>query len=532
MKKARLHIFAFVALVVAASGCSSSPGPDSISSRQRSGSGNSACTAQCHSSSSTISPDPLVTNGTGTYGKHVAHVENSGIPCERCHFDYLNNSSHMNGTLDTPDPAVLVVYFDSANPTGTWTGDTGPSTGSCSSLTCHGSDTPAWYLTGQALSCTTCHSQAIGTRRAVAGASGDFALNSSIVSHHVTGTGDPSRDQCLVCHDQSTHTSGTVRLRNADNDAISYAYDPNAAGTLEPFCLSCHDANGALATGLSGTSNPFNDGSRFGVVPFVAGNKIAGYWNGAANIHKTTGGLTCAGSGLAATGCHGNNGTINMHGSTNAGLLTNLMNFQIPLTFDTVNPANTFVYNNYKLCFDCHDNYPAVSKETVLGYKQGGKYDFAWAPTPYYTSGIQSLFRDRYIDDPLNYPSYWGGVFQAYNDDVWLGTYAPLHNYHLLGDIPVWLNWKYRGDPARIGRITCTTCHNVHGTNGTVRSTYEEFGIIPNSPYVPMGPDQYKTFADPMSFQDAIMKAYPINCNVNCHAMMGTSSYWHDPADE
>jgi len=224
-----------------------------------------------------------------------------------------------------------------------------------------------------------------------------------------------------------------------------------------------------------------------------------------------------------------------MHGSSMNGLLANSMNFQIPLTSGG---TNTFVYDNYKLCFDCHDNYSSVTKEVVLGYKQGGKYDVPWAPTPYYTSAIQTLFRDRFIGNPANYPAYWSGVNQPYNDSPLLGAYAPLHNFHLLGDtsslgigsIP--LSWKYRGSALLIGRITCTTCHNVHGTNGTVRSTYQELGIVANIPYTPLPPDEYKTFDPVSNFDDAVMKSYPINCNSSCHQTMGPTSYWFSPADE
>jgi hypothetical protein len=529
--------------IVLVSSCGSSPGPDAISSHHaQRGAQISSCTVKCHNFSSTISPDPLVTNGTGTYGKHFAHVSNTGIACEKCHYNYINSSRHMNGRLDTGDPAALLVYFDSTNPAGSWIDDTGPSKGSCTSLNCHGTDTLDWYGTGTAnfQNCGSCHSYVLGLRRRITGPNGDFGTNASIVSHHVTTSGDPVGTQCLVCHDQSSHTAGLVRLRNADTDT-SIAYDPTNPVSLELFCLSCHDTDGAAATLISGgtPTSPFNDGSVLGGPPpnlYQAGNKIAGYWNGSGNTHKASGSLTCAGTGAPGTGCHGNNGKINMHGSSVKGLLTNKMNFQIPLTFDFTDPVSAFVYDNYKLCFDCHDSYPSVSKEVVLGYRLGGKYDhtvpFNWAPTPYYTSGIQSLFRDRYIDSSANYPSYWLGVEQPYNNDVWLADYAPLHNYHLLGDIPTWLSWKYRGDPARVGRITCTTCHNVHGTNGTVRTTYQEFGIRENFPYAPLGPDEYKMFDPITNYGDAVMRSYPINCNVSCHEIMGPSAYWYAPSDE
>lgn len=500
-------------------GCNSGTGPDSLSSQKTQGSiPLSSCTEKCHNASSTISPDPLVTNGTGTYGKHIAHVQNTGIPCEKCHANYINAPTHMNGTLDT-GPAVNLVFFDSTNPPpAQFDKNAGPPvTGICSNLVCHGPDTLDWYGTGTAnfQNCSSCHSYTVGSRRRVTGAQGDFGGNASIVSHHVATTGDPVREQCLVCHDQSTHTAGTVRLRNADTGS-SIVYNPVNSASLEPFCISCHDANGA-----SGNKAPFADGRTLGSVPNVAGDKIAGYWSAAYTVHKNKG-LTCAGSGAPNTGCHGNNQSINMHGSISKGLLTR--NLELPVT-----PSAPYEYSQYQLCFDCHDNYPAVTKEVVLGYKQGGHYDVYWAPTPYYTLGIQSMFRDRYISDPNNYPAYWGGVNQSYNDSNWgYDPYTPLHNYHL--SIYDFFNygWNYRG--VETGRASCVTCHNVHGTNGTVRSIYDEFGIIAFSKTFPGGEvDLYKKLT---KYDNLTLKSYPINCNYNCHDMVPGTSYWYAPPDE
>jgi hypothetical protein len=151
MKTLPTPMIVVVALAFTLAGCSSGTGPDALTKRQaQGGSQTSSCTAKCHNGSSSISPDPLVTNGTGTYGKHIAHVQNTGIPCEKCHANYINAPTHMNGHLDTPDPAVLVVYFDATNPAGSWINDTGPSLGSCTSLNCHGPDTLDWYGTGTA----------------------------------------------------------------------------------------------------------------------------------------------------------------------------------------------------------------------------------------------------------------------------------------------------------------------------------------------------------------------------------------------
>jgi predicted CxxxxCH...CXXCH cytochrome family protein len=496
-----------------------------------------SCTT-CHSSAYSILLDPLVTNGTDTDGKHINHVTNAHVVCSRCHLDYPTMTSHANGYMDTQDSARLLVYFDALNSSGTWTNDTGSETGNCTSLFCHGTDSPAWYGIAGVSSppCAACHNGPIGSRRQIFGANGDFGTNPNNISHHVTaGPGvDPLSDQCIVCHEMSMHMGGAVRLKNADNGA-AIAYDPASPSTLEPFCLSCHDAAGALFTFISGgtSTNPFNDGSVLGGPPpnlYQAGNKIAGYWNNSYTVHKNKG-LTCAGTGQPATGCHGNNGAINMHGSVSKGLLTNSMTLPVPATPSGQPPA-PYDPKDFKLCFDCHDSYSAVSKETVLGYRAGGHYDVWWAPTPFYTSGIKSLFRDRYIRYAVNYPAYWGGLNQSeYNDTLWGDAYTPLHNYHMTyTDSMLKYVWNYRGVVA--GRASCTTCHNVHGTAGlSVRSTFDEFGIAAFFKDFGGGNnDEYKKFVPDANYSDSVMMAYPINCYQSCH--LWPTTYWHTPADE
>jgi hypothetical protein len=392
----------------------------------------------------------------------------------------------------------------------------------------------------------SCHGAAVGLRRQILGSGGDFASNPSVTSHHVAGATDPTGNQCLVCHDLSQHTLGTVLLKNADSGAV-ILYSSSSPSSLEPFCLSCHDANGA-----GGNLSPFADGAALGTIPFIGGTTIASSWSGS-SLHRSNG-LTCAGTGQPNTGCHGTVSTvtgtsmINMHGSTVRGLLTNTMNFQVPLVTAAAYSADplgsSWNYANYKLCFDCHESYPAVTKNVVLGYLSGGVYDRKKSPSPYSTSTMRSLFRDRYIGNPANYPLAWGGIDQPYNDTMWSDPYLALHNYHLLGfeanalvDPTVnMLQWKYRGDPARTGRITCTACHNVHGTAApTIRSTHTELGLQKDydffgNGYTPFPGESY-TSLDPF-IDAAIMSSYPMNCAIDCHGFKGQSSYWHTPNGE
>jgi predicted CxxxxCH...CXXCH cytochrome family protein len=149
--------------------------------------------------------------------------------------------------------------------------------------------------------CLSCHGDASGApgRRAV---QTDFAKNSHHVGASVDAAGDPLYTQpnmggaltnfdCVVCHaegkviagpDTDTtgqpHQDGIINLRNADSSTAYWSYDKDViTGTantwmsgnsnwetetsqaLDPFCLSCHDTDGALATFNNGT----NEGSGF-----------------------------------------------------------------------------------------------------------------------------------------------------------------------------------------------------------------------------------------------------------------------------
>ena len=474
----------------------------------------------CH----TGSLDPVTINGSGSAGKHAVHVSVMNIACAKCHAQYPVAAGHMNATLDTGNPAFSLVQFDATNPLGAWTNDTGPQTGSCSSLACHNYMTLDWYGSNTwttPAACLICHTSAIGPRRQVLGAGGDFtrqshhAVNYSSVTTEVVTSSD-----CLVCHDLANHMSGTIRLKNKDNAGQVVVYQPANPAGLEPFCLSCHDTGGA--TTEASPLAPFSDGNTLGTGRNVAGNKISNYWNSSVTTHKNNG-LTCAGTGAPNTGCHGNNGTVNMHGSSSPGLLAQNMTAVIP-------PTAAFNANDYKLCFDCHSNYPAVTKEVVLGYSWTGNYgtviQSVLPQTPYNTP-IRSLFRDQYK----------GGT-TPYDDTLWGDPFLPLHNYHLMGvESDLWfgttltnlLQRNYRGDAAQAGRITCTSCHNVHGTNAAVRSTYDELGITTGT----TGADVYGSLPLSMTNTD-IMKAYPMNCTVDCHkaALPGTRFYWHTPSNE
>jgi len=421
--------------------------------------------ATCHSASFSNALDPLLTNGSGLSGKHVRHVTSFSFACSKCHLGYTGQPSHASGVMDTLDPSVMILAFDSTNPTGTWTSDTGAQTGTCSSLICHSGDTDWYTLAGVTLpACGVCHVSQIGARRPVMGANGDFGANPATLSHHVTnGPGsDPVTDQCLVCHDMEMHMGGTVRVKNADTSA-AIVYSSTNPSTLEPFCLSCHDTTGALSTYRSGgtPTSPFIDGSTLGVAPYPYAMRVAGSWaksygHGSNGNHGAGSKLTCLGTGQPGTGCHGSGGAINAHGSAQQVLAARNFTYAIGSTYNEA---------DYDLCYTCHATYPGFTKEDVLAVKYGGILDSdygmltgpsgtnGWNP-PYYTDqygvpkGLTTLFADHNESgSPLNNPGFWGTPNMN------------LHWFHL--GMPVtWL----RGT-GTASNLVCVNCHDVHGAS-------------------------------------------------------------------
>lgn len=142
--------------------------------------------------------------------------------------------------------------------------------------------------------CVSCHSVAapqhgsnlVNDNNGVRAITGEFAK----WSHHVTGV-TLNAAHCTACHLEGTVVNGNVvvdqtkhmadnktHLRNADTDA-DMQWDPAAPNhtTMDTFCMSCHDSNGATspmsaqiqgfinrnginATGkIASASNPFGD---------------------------------------------------------------------------------------------------------------------------------------------------------------------------------------------------------------------------------------------------------------------------------
>lgn len=504
------------------------------------GSTSFVCTS-CHSGGNSI--DPLILNGSGTEGKHQKHVTERGIPCEKCHSDYTGISTHANGTLDTDNSSILITFFDSTNPAGSWTGDSGADTGSCALLACHGGSTLDWYGSNIWVlpACDICHRTAVGSRRQVfdsngdgSGTGGDFNL----ASHHVLDYTDPSIQlvtgtDCLVCHDQTGHMGGTVRLKDKDNAGTQIVYDPGDPSSLEPFCLSCHDSNGATAEGSP--LSPFSSSSILGTPPYVRGlliedNWLKTYGHGTNGDHAAGDRLTCMGSGSPGTGCHGNGGSINAHGSVNE--IIGAKEYKYSLAFGYYDETW------FSLCFDCHSNYPGITKEDTLGVKAGGILDneawldncsnchFSFTPTtnafpPYNTTGVTTHFADH---DEAGDP--WG-LNDGVNPYLSMPTDNNLHWLHLGMYVS-----DYRG-LSENGLVTCSNCHSVHGSNTLCGAVHDEMGYINVSDGNGNTYGQMKTEAyDENDGTPDYLSSYPTYCDMSCHEKTGPTRAWFSPITE
>jgi hypothetical protein len=494
---------------------------------------------------SSQNPESIFNSDTGKHpndwlpGGHMTAARTNIASCNECHgADLAGGISHVSCTschLGGPTsihPADWVPLLTKHGPYAEANG-----TASCANQWCHGPQLSGVAGSGPACTschpfpfdptkatCATCHSSQMGSRRPVLGPNGDFGQNAQILSHHVAGTADPTAAQCEVCHDMSEHTSGTVRLRNADTGA-SIVYSASVPSSLETFCLSCHDADGALMTSVTGETQvtPFGDGSTLGTPPYPYATRINSSWksaygHGTYGNHATGTRLTCLGTGQPGTGCHGSSGRINAHGSTSQVLSTRAFKYDIAAS------GPTYIYDesNFDLCFNCHDSYPSVSKTEILGVKFGGLLDTSYGPPgprgqnpPYDTGGLYlTHFADH--NDPLN-------TANPLNDPVFWGTAdMNLHWFHLGLQIV-----SFRGTGTVTG-ITCVNCHDVHGSSFPYSALYDELAY---SSTTTLGNNMIGEMVY-SAYTTTLLEDYPTYCSFNCHTIQGPTKAWFSPLVE
>ncbi|MEW6746809.1 MAG: hypothetical protein AB1486_29055 [Planctomycetota bacterium] len=321
------------------------------------------------------------------------HVTRAGtIDCGKCHDPHLPtdpNADHIRARVRYPTASTLVDYPD-IDPRKFVNGEA-PYDGICE--VCHtatlyhrnndGGDhghnvdvtcsTCHPHSAGFVPSCSDCHDSPQdngdgvppGGRRAVV-SDGSNPADFGNVSHHVLGNVQDS--DCLVCHYMGTHQAGTVKLRDADQgELLIYEFqDGNPAG-LESFCLSCHDADGALA---GGGVQPFSDGItapdiKAGTCWEDSAHGRVGYWRNAGSP------LTCFGDG-EATGCHSNG-----HGSDNVKLL----NAAAGVALD-------------RFCYNCHTQ-GMISNDALSGPELADDIEQAFGLAEVHDLGTTFTFEGR-----------------------------------------------------------------------------------------------------------------------------------------
>lgn len=332
-------------------------------------------------------------------------------------------------------------------------------------VSCHPHDAGFIPVAG---ACVDCHSVAQdngdnvppGGRRAVVG---EFGLS----SHHVMTDPIDSAD-CLACHDLSEHQQGYVRLLDVDDPGNmgavitltgNPAVDPLEAVKLEPFCLKCHDSDGA------GGIAPFSDG----IMPPVID---ASLWStGAHNAGGSAGPMTCYGDG-ETFGCHDTG-----HGSEKRKLQAPYDASQPPIPGDPLRQEEG-------MCYTCHDgNGPAKSniqsmfakayhhKVSSIDQSDGSKVECANCHNPHYTNSTGIL-----ADPDSGGNEQWIGA----NVDFCLTCHdgAPPPDVSFPADAPgtgydksAFVGSTHANE---LGPKSCQHCHEEHGSvyAGLLRKQY------------------------------------------------------------
>ena len=240
--------------------------------------------------------------------------------------------------------------------------------------------------------CTNCHASPqdngdgnpVNGRRAIVNEFGN-------TSHHVQGPLEDS--DCIVCHAEgATHTDGYLQLQNVDTLAVylettpgdfrSETITPANSQILAPFCLSCHDSDGA-----NGDTTPFSDGRTVPPIDNTTWNSSAHNTGGAYNT-----GYGCLGDGTTS-GCHATG-----HGSVNEKLLS----------------SATVVQPFEQLCFNCHTE--GMVQNDALSNNRPGAYVSA--------DDIQEAFNKSVMHN-------LGANFTV-NSDTFTNQCTTCHNPHVV----------------------------------------------------------------------------------------------------
>ena len=290
--------------------------------------------------------------------------------------------------------------------------------------------------------CIGCHDVAqdngdgvpVNGRRPVVG---EFAN----ASHHVAG--NVQDEDCTTCHFTGNHQAGRVELNDVDNpgSVITLNDDPRTnsaeAAKLEPFCLACHDEDGA------GGQPPFSGG----VAPPVVDNVL---WTAAA--HKIVSNLTCF-------DCHDNG-----HGSNKISLLA-------PWNAAPDGSPADPLQEEERFCYQCHDGSSAAvnvqaqfnqtSRHNVSADDpQGGQFvECVNCHNPHANNNSNK------ISDPNNTRLLWMGnntgfCLTCHDGQPPAGVTFPANAPGTGYDKSAYVNSSHDN---LLGSYGCSHCHNPHG---------------------------------------------------------------------
>ncbi|MFH1747895.1 MAG: cytochrome c3 family protein [Planctomycetota bacterium] len=437
------------------------------------------CTA-CHDDG-----EPIACHTTGTDWNPV---------CAECHAVHEPNNVNLSLVTDVIYNRTLAVdkpvVFTARTGPGSFSDGVGANDGVCQ--VCHtdtrhhrhdgtgiphhaGSDCAAChdhesgFIPTGGTSCIACHVFSQGGRRPIVD---EFAL----VTHHVDSSSLTDGD-CVVCHEISNHPAGSVRLRNVDHpddpaEVIELSGDPlsdaNEAARLEPFCLACHDTDGA------GGTTPFSDGR---TPPPID----ADLWSAASHSASPT---TCFGDG-ATFGCHASG-----HGSLKVSLLAPWDASQPGVPGDPLREEEG-------LCYSCHDadgpgasdiqsqfEFPTHHNVSALDQTDGSRVECLSCHDPH-TLNTATPLRDPDSGDT------WLGTGEAFCLTCHDGTTPPGVSFPPAAPGTGYDKSAFIGTThdTTTGGNSCRHCHRVHGSPhlAMLRASYV---VADYNEYLP-GTDDY-----------------------------------------
>jgi predicted CxxxxCH...CXXCH cytochrome family protein len=268
-----------------------------------------------------------------TSGAHTAHLAD-GQTCSSCHVTTVgdDNVTIVGKAVHTDNTRTVTIkgaYDNDANPANNWN----PVTGTCSGITCHGSNVVNWTTDIGKISCANCH---VGT-----GDVDDFG----------TGTAASMNNNVITARIDNTEWMYSGHGKDAGSYDCTANVAPNlvATSTGKNKCKFCHDDT----IGHRDVANPFR----------LANNNWNGQgWNGNCyRCHQKT----------AAVGYQPpqDNATLTYALKTSASFVDN----NHYNSGGGSNARHTATYNGGKFCWDCHDPHGDRSSATVGNIVMVGK---------------------------------------------------------------------------------------------------------------------------------------------------------------